>query len=193
MLTTFIQDFNGRILFAAETSGRRENLLGMLKQENIHPKQYAHWQEFLDDKDPIGITVSPLEKGLMLRDPALAVISESQLFGEQAVQRRRRGKRGKDSDSVVRSLTELAEGSPVVHEDHGVGRYIGLQSIEMNGLVTEYLTLEYAKGDKLYVPVSSLHLISRYTGAAPENAPLHKAHGHRWDHPAWFGAHPACA
>ena len=180
-LTRFIKNFQGRILFAAETSGRRESLLDMLKQENIYPKQYSHWLEFLGDTDPIGITVAPLEKGLMLREPMLAVISESQLFGEQAVQRRRRGKRSKDSDSVVRSLTELAEGSPVVHENHGVGRYIGLQSLEVNNLVTEFLTLEYAKGDKLYVPVSSLHLISRYTGTAPENAPLHKLGTDHWE------------
>ncbi len=180
-LSAFIQRFQGRVLFAAETGGRRESLLDMLKQEEIYPKQYAHWQEFLSDSDPIGITVAPLEKGLMLKEPALVVISESQLFGEQAVQRRRRGKRGKDSDSVVRSLTELTEGSPVVHENHGVGRYIGLQSLEMNNLVTEFLTLEYAKGDKLYVPVSSLHLISRYTGTAPENAPLHKLGTDHWE------------
>ncbi|MBI3773561.1 MAG: transcription-repair coupling factor [Gammaproteobacteria bacterium] len=180
-LMTFINGFHGRILFAAETSGRREALLEMLKREGIQPKQYATWQEFLADSNPIGISVAALDKGLVLTDPAIAVISESQLFGEQALQRRRRkkSKRG-DNDAVVRSLTELMPGSPVVHEDHGVGRYLGLQNLDINGLETEFLTLEYAGGDKLYVPVSSLHLISRYTGTAPENAPLHKLGTDHW-------------
>jgi transcription-repair coupling factor (superfamily II helicase) len=82
---------------------------------------------------------------------------------------------------VVRNLTELHIGAPVVHEDHGVGRYLGLQTLEVGGLATEFLALEYARGDKLYVPVSSLHLISRYTGASPETAPLHRLGGDQWD------------
>ncbi len=179
-LETFIQQFEGRVLFAAETSGRRESLLELLKRDNLHPRQYADWADFLADDAPLGITVAPLEKGLMLRQPAIAIISESQLFGEQAVQRRRRGK-SRDSDSVIRSLTELMPGHPVVHEDHGVGRYLGLQSLEVNGVTTEFLTLEYAGGDKLYVPVSSLHLISRYTGTTPEHAPLHKLGTDQWE------------
>ncbi len=179
-LTRFIAGFPGRVLFAAETSGRRESLLELLKRENLHPRQYDDWNAFLEDDAPLGITVAPLEKELLLRDPAIAIISENQLFGEQALQRRRRARRDKDSDAVIRSLTELMPGHPVVHEDHGVGRYLGLQSLEVNGVVTEFLTLEYAGGDKLYVPVSSLHLISRYTGTSPDSAPLHKLGTEQW-------------
>jgi transcription-repair coupling factor (superfamily II helicase) len=177
-LEKFLKEFGGRVLFAAETSGRREALLELLKRDNIHPRQYPNWLDFLDDKARIGITIAPLEKGLLLDD--IAVISEPQLFGEQAVQRRRRKVTKRDDDAVVRSLTELMPGSPVVHEDHGVGRYLGLQSLELNGITTEFLTLEYAGGDKLYVPVSSLHLISRYTGTSPESAPLHKLGSEVW-------------
>ena len=177
-LEKFLNEFKGRVLFAAETGGRREALLELLKRDNIHPRQYSDWLDFLDDQARIGITIAPLEKGLLFDD--IAVISEPQLFGEQAVQRRRRKITKRDDDAVVRSLTELMPGSPVVHEDHGVGRYLGLQSLELNGITTEFLTLEYAGGDKLYVPVSSLHLISRYTGTSPESAPLHKLGSEVW-------------
>jgi transcription-repair coupling factor (superfamily II helicase) len=177
-LETFLKEFKGRVLFAAETGGRREALLELLKRDDIHPRQYPDWLSFLDDKARIGITIAPLEKGLLFDD--IAVISEPQLFGEQAVQRRRRKVTKRDDDAVVRSLTELMPGSPVVHEDHGVGRYLGLQSLELNGITTEFLTLEYAGGDKLYVPVSSLHLISRYTGTSPDSAPLHKLGSEVW-------------
>ncbi len=177
-LTGFLKEFRGRVLFAAETGGRREALLEMLKREEIHPRQYPDWLAFLDDDARIGITVAPLEKGLFIDD--LAVISEPQLFGERVMQRRRRKTTQRDDDAVVRSLTELMPGSPVVHEDHGVGRYLGLQSLELNGITTEFLALEYHGGDKLYVPVSSLHLISRYTGTTPDNAPLHKLGSEVW-------------
>ncbi len=177
-LKQFLGDFKGRVLFAAETSGRRETLLELLKRDNIHPRQYSDWLSFLDDDARIGITVAALEKGLMFDD--IVVISEPQLFGEQVMQRRRRKTTKRDSDSVVRSLTELMPGSPVVHEDHGVGRYLGLQTLDLNGMAQEFLTLEYHGGDKLYVPVSSLHLISRYTGTTPDNAPLHKLGSEVW-------------
>ena len=177
-LKKFLNEFKGRVLFAAETSGRREALLELLKRDNIHPRQYGDWLDFLDDDARIGISVAALEKGLLLDD--IAVISEPQLFGEQVLQRRRRKITKRDDDAVVRSLTELMPGSPVVHEDHGVGRYLGLQNLDIGGLTTEFLTLEYHGGDKLYVPVSSLHLISRFTGTSPESAPLHKLGSDVW-------------
>ncbi len=184
-LRDFINSFKGRILFAAETSGRREALLEILKRDDIHPRTYPDWLSFLDDDAArIGITVAPLEKGLLLPGstqlPAIAVICEPQLFGDTVMQRRRRKVTKRDDDAIVRSLTELMPGSPVVHEEHGVGRYLGLQNLDINGMTTEYLTLEYAGGDKLYVPVSSLHMISRFTGTSPESAPLHKLGSDHW-------------
>ncbi|MDA1107655.1 MAG: transcription-repair coupling factor [Proteobacteria bacterium] len=179
-LLEFLSAFSGRVLLAAETSGRRETLIDLLKQAGLRPALFADWPDFLAGAAPLGITVAPLEHGLLLPEARIAVIAETQLFGEQVLQRRRRKARTRDAEGLVRNLAELSLGSPVVHEDHGVGRYRGLQILDVGGLQTEFLTLEYAGGDKLYVPVASLHLISRYTGAAPEQAPWHKLGGEQW-------------
>jgi transcription-repair coupling factor (superfamily II helicase) len=180
-LLSFIDGFGGRVLFAAETAGRRETLLDLLKGHGLQTALCEDWRQFLAGDVPLGITVAALEQGLLLDDPRIAVISEAQLFGEQALQRRRRKTtRGRDADAIIRDLTELNIGAPVVHEDHGVGRYLGMQTLAVGGITTEFITIEYAGGDKLYVPVSSLHLISRYSGAAPEQAPLHKLGSDQW-------------
>jgi len=181
ILMRFLQGFTGRVLFAAETPGRRETLLDLLKGYGLHPALFEDWQSFLNGDAALGLTVAALEQGLLLEEPRLAIISEGQLFGEQAVQhRRRKAARTRDADAVIRDLTELSLGAPVVHEDHGVGRYQGMQTLTVGGVTTEFITIEYAGGDKLYVPVSSLHLIGRYTGAAPEQAPLHKLGSDQW-------------
>ncbi len=179
-LLEFLATFSGRVLLAAETSGRRETLIDLLKNTGLHPTVFPDWPGFLAGNAPLGITVAPLEHGLLLPEAHVAVIAEQQLFGEQVLQRRRRKARTRDAEGLVRNLAELSLGSPVVHEDHGVGRYRGLQILDVGGLQTEFLTLEYAGGDKLYVPVASLHLVSRYTGAAPEQAPWHKLGGEQW-------------
>jgi len=180
-LLKFIETFSGRVLFAAETPGRRETLLDVLKGNALHPAMCDGWRAFADGNAHLAITVAPLEQGLLMESPPLAVISEAQLFGEQAVQRRRRKtQRTRDADALIRDLTELNVGAPVVHEDHGVGRYLGMQTLEVGGITTEFITIEYAGGDKLYVPVSSLHLISRYSGDTAENAPLHKLGSDQW-------------
>lgn len=180
-LLQFIDNFDGRILFAAETAGRRETLLELLRENSIQPKLYQNWDEFLADDEALGITVAPLEQGLILPENNIAVIAEPQLFGQQVMQRRRRSRKKRDSDAVIRNLAELTINDAVVHEDHGVGRYLGLETIDAGDVATEYVTLEYAKGDKLYVPVSALDLISRYSGAAPELAPLHRLGSGQWE------------
>jgi len=179
-LTTYIQEFDGKILFSTETTGRRETLLELLKGHGIRPIQCKTWKEFLNSTNKLSIIVFPLEHGLVLSDEKISVVCESQLFGKQVLQRRRR-KTQKDTESVVRNLTELMIGSPVVHENYGVGRYQGLTTLTINENNTEFLLLEYAGSDKLYVPVSSLHLISRYTGTAAENAPLHRLGSGQWE------------
>lgn len=180
-LLAFLGEFDGRILFVAETTGRRETLLELLRGHDIRPAQFDSWQAFCDAELKIGITVAPLEYGLLLAEPNLAVIAEPQIFGQQVMQRRRRQRAQRDTDSIVRNLAELTAGAPVVHEDYGVGRYLGLQTLQTGELQTEFLTLEYAGGDKLYVPVASLHLISRYTGTTPETAPLHRLGSGQWE------------
>lgn len=170
----------GRVLFVAESTGRREVLREQLQGFGINPQPVADWRAFLAGTDAIGLTVARLDQGLSLGREGIALITETQLYGERVRQDRRRGGE-RDTEAVVRNLTELGIGDPVVHEEHGVGRYLGLQTLEVGGLQTEFLTLSYADSDKLYVPVSSLHLISRYTGASSESAPLHRLGGDQWE------------
>lgn len=179
-LQDFLATFGGRTLICAESAGRRETLIGQLREFGLRPRVVEGWQAFQTSDDALAITVAPLELGAWLDvDPALVIITEPQLFGERALQQRRRRPK-RDADVIIRNLTDLSVGAPVVHEDHGVGRYLGLQKLSVGGFEAEFLTLEYAGNDKLYVPVASLHLISRYTGSSPENAPLHKLGSDHW-------------
>jgi transcription-repair coupling factor (superfamily II helicase) len=179
-LKTFLDSFDGRVLISAESAGRREFLIDSLRPFELTPAAVDNWQAFLDADARLAITVAPVEDGMLLRCCALAVITESALFGERARQERRRKRPTRDSDAIIRNLTDLHPGAPVVHEEHGVGRYLGLQILAVGGQEAEFLTLEYAGGDKLYVPVASLHLVGRYTGADAEHAPLHKLGGEQW-------------
>jgi transcription-repair coupling factor (superfamily II helicase) len=179
-LQGFIAGFAGRILITAESTGRRETLLEQLHGFGLRPTPVKDWGGFMTSGDSLCITVAPLETGLILASPSLAVITETSLFGDHARQTRRR-KPTRDPASIVRNLTDLEINAPVVHEENGVGRYLGLETISVGDIETEYLALEYAGGDKLYVPVASLALVSRYTGASPENAPLHKLGSDQWE------------
>jgi len=167
------------LLVCAESAGRREALLGLAQRAGLKFREYANWDDYNADPAPLGICTFPLEQGLNL-DGQLQVITETQLFGQQVFQRRRRQREQADADQAIRHLSELEIGAPVVHIDHGVGRYLGLQSIAVEGEANEFLTLEYANNAKLYVPVSSLHLISRYSGASDESAPLHRLGTEQW-------------
>ncbi|MCB1858682.1 MAG: transcription-repair coupling factor [Gammaproteobacteria bacterium] len=182
-LQDFLERYSGRVLFTAESAGRREILLGTLRDYGIQARVVSNWASFLESDAPIALTTAPLDHGLWLpgTHDSIIVITETELLGERVRQERRRRAKQRDAEMVVRNLTELHIGAPVVHEDHGVGRYLGLQNLVVGGIQTEFLTLEYAKGDKLYVPVSSLHLISRYAGASPEHAPLHRLGGDQWE------------
>ena len=168
-----------RILFCSETAGRRETLLELFKPYKIYPKNITSWSNFLDSDTALGICIAPLDEGMQLDN--IALISESQLYGQQVMQRRRRKAKSQDRDAIINSLAELQIGAPVVHEDNGVGRYLGLETITLEDETTEFLALEYAGGDKLFVPVASLHLISRYTGSNPDTAPLHKLGSGQWE------------
>jgi len=178
-LEQFLHNFAGRVLISVESTGRRETLLEQLHGFGLRPQVLSGWRAFLDDDAALAITVAPLEQGLLLARPALAIITETALFGEHARQTRRR-KPARDPAGIIRNLTDLELQAPVVHEEHGVGRYLGLEILRVGKIEAEYLALEYAGGDKLYVPVASLALVSRYTGASPENAPLHKLGSEQW-------------
>jgi len=179
-LFQYLHDYPGRILVVAESAGRRETLRGLLQEHRHPPEDVTSWHAFLQGNTKLGLTVADLEKGLLLKEPSIAVITEAQLYGERAAQRRRRVRGEREPAAIIRSLAELEIGDPVVHEDHGVGRYLGLQTLDIGDGPAEFLALEYADGDKLYIPVLSLHLISRYTGTDPEQAPLHKLGGEAW-------------
>ena len=169
------------VLFTVESAGRREGLLEQLNKLNVQPAVYSSWQEYrAEGKCPLAMLVAPLEEGIELTQPPLSLITESQLYGHQVQQKRRRKKESESADLVVKNLTELKIAAPVVHLDHGVGRYCGLQTLEIDGQAVEFLTLEYANDAKLYVPVSSLHLISRYSGANTDTAPLHRLGTETW-------------
>ena len=126
------------------------------------------------------IAEAPLENGVLLPAAGVALISEQQLFGEKLRQQSRRRRAERDPETIIRQLNDLEPGSPVVHAEYGVGRYRGLVMLDAGGMRGEFLHLEYADGDKLYVPVQALDLISRYTGASPENAPLHRLGSDQW-------------
>ena len=178
-LQRFLSLFSGRMLFSVESEGRREALLELLAPLQLKLPVLNAFDEFTQGSVQYAIIVSPLEHGFILPAANIALICENDLFGQKVVQRRRRDKKASaNTDAIVRNLAELTIGQPVVHLDHGVGRYLGLQPIDAGGIAAEYLTLEYAGGDKLYVPVTSLHLISRYGGS--ENPPLHKLGGEAW-------------
>ena len=179
-LASFVQGFEGRVLLAADSAGRREVLLEMLRATGLTPTVVAGWHEFVASEAHFAISIAPEMAGLNVVTPPIAVLGEAQLFGQRARQERRRRRATADPQAILRDLTTLGPGSPVVHEEYGVGRYVGLQVMQVAGQDGEFVVLEYAGGDKLYVPVQQLHLVARYSGAAPESAPLHKLGTDQW-------------
>lgn len=181
LLLQFLKDLKGRVLFTAESAGRREALIELLRDQSISVQTVDSWQAFVQGKAEMAVTVARLEQGFWLPDAHSAVVPENLLHGVQIQQQRRRKKTTRDADAIIRNLTDLNEGAPVVHEEHGVGRYLGLQMVTTGGVEAEYLLIEYANKDRLYVPVASLHLVSRYTGADPDHAPLHRLGTDQWE------------
>lgn len=179
-LDRFLHEFGGRVLIVADSAGRREVLQEMLRAHGYKPEVAPDWEAFAKGRSDLAITAAPDITGLTLLDPPLAVVSEAQLFGPRARQERRRKRAALDPEAILRDLQNLAPGAPVVHEEYGVGRFVGLQPMEVAGQKGEFLVLEYLDGDRVYVPVQSLHLVTRYTGAAPESAPLHKLGTDQW-------------
>src|SRR5690606_35830953 len=171
-----------RVLFCAESAGRREALKELLGRIQLRPQEFDGWQDFLRSNAPVGLTVAPLDdsSSVSLADGLLHLVTENQLFGQRIRQTRRRQKQKTDAELVIRDLSELKPGAPVVHLDLGIGRYMGLETLDAGGQVNEFLVLEYAGNAKLYVPVSSLHLISRYGGAEEGGAPLSKLGTDKW-------------
>ena len=182
-LKDFQTTFDGRILLCAESLGRRETMLGFLQQNGLKAKPVSDWQGFLSAHEPLMITVAPLAYGFQMPSENIAVITESELYQYVARSRvhNRRKKHAAVSDGLLRDLAEINIGDPVVHEEHGIGRYMGLVTMDLGGETNEMMLLEYAGEAQLYVPVSQLHLISRYSGQAHENVALHKLGSGAWN------------
>ncbi|MCT4717377.1 transcription-repair coupling factor [Enterobacteriaceae bacterium H18W14] len=177
-LRKFLESFEGPVVFSVESEGRREALGELLSRIKVAPKRIYRLDEASDRGRYLMLGSS--EHGFIdtLRNRAL--ICESDLLGERVSRRRQDKRRAINPDTLIRNLAELHTGQPVVHLEHGVGRYAGLTTLEAGGITAEYLMLTYAGDAKLYVPVSSLHLISRYAGGAEESAPLHKLGSDAW-------------
>lgn len=175
-------DHSHPTLITVETAGRKEALNSALIEHNVLPDPVDDWEAFIQSDSALCIIVAPLDRGLHLTSPELEIITEGQLYGEKVFQRRQRKKNTvQDPEAIIRSLAELQIGAPVVHMDHGVGRYQGLQILNVDGYDEEFLMISYQGGDKLYVPIQSLNLISRFVGGDPELAPLHKLGSPQWE------------
>jgi len=181
-LQDFLQNYpQTSLLLTAESAGRREALLELLDRHQLNPERVQGWADFVAKRPRLAIALAPLDRGLRISSPDCLLITESLLFGERIQQRRRRQAAEVNQDLAFKSLSELSVGSPVVHIDHGVGRYQGLEVLEAGGQKQEFLKLVYADKANLYVPVAALDRISRYSGLADENAPLHRLGSEQWD------------
>jgi len=184
LLRREVHDQRRRTVLCADSPGRRETLLQMLLEYDLRPApDCQNLADFLDSDAPFALIVAPLFHGFALVHGGLSLLTENDLYPTQArTQRgRRRNERSSDVEAMVRDLSELREGDPVVHAEHGIGRYCGLKEMDLGEGPVEFLHLEYAKGSTLYVPVAQLHVIARYSGSDPEHAPLHQLGSGQWD------------
>ncbi|MEX0914863.1 MAG: CarD family transcriptional regulator, partial [Wenzhouxiangellaceae bacterium] len=170
----------GRMLLAADTAGRRELIHANLKRFGVQPRLVESYAAFASGDDRLALAVLPFSGGCALPAEGVTILSEAELFPGHTRTRRRDRKSGQDPESIVRSLADLQPGALVVHLEHGIGRYLGLEVLDVGDTRGEFLTLEYAEGDKLYVPVTDLHLVSRYTGAEPDSVVLNRLGSDRW-------------
>ena len=175
----YIDQAQHPVLLVAESAGRRETLKDALRAVLGEIPNVDSFAQFQQNQLKIAITNAPLDRGLLL-SKQLSVISENQLYEHRVVQRRRKRQQEVSEEFLIRSLTELSLGAPVVHIDYGVGRYAGLITLEIDEQAHEFLQLDYADAAKVYVPVTNLHLISRYSGGDPDLAPLHKLGTDTW-------------
>ncbi|MBM5811578.1 MAG: transcription-repair coupling factor [Gammaproteobacteria bacterium] len=169
-----------RVLLLADSPGRREVLLAQLRAAGRVPEPVTDWSGFAAATTRFALAVAADVRGLRLRQPALQLVAEDQLFGERARQERRRRRAERAPAAILGELIALAPGAPVVHEEYGVGRYRGLRVMQVEGAPAEFLVLEYAGGDLLYVPVHAVDRVARYTGGSPDTAPLHRLGTEQW-------------
>ncbi|WP_374347611.1 transcription-repair coupling factor [Chitinimonas sp.] len=180
-LHAFTAVFSGRVLLLAESLGRRETLHQYFGEYGLAVAVCETWADFHASSERIMLGVAPLAAGFIASRQSLALITEADLYGQSGTASRKKAQKRSNTEGMLRDLSELKVGDPVVHEQHGIGRYQGLVSMDLGEGATEMLLLEYSGGDKLYVPVAQLHVISRYAGGSEEGAPLHKLGSGQWD------------
>jgi transcription-repair coupling factor (superfamily II helicase) len=181
-LRHYLEQTPNRVLLATESAGRRETIQQLLADNGLRGALDDNYEQWLEGEAKFTLGVAPLANGFALPGEALSIITETELYGPLARRAgRRRQEQASNVDSMVRDLSELKIGDPVVHTQHGIGRYMGLVSMDLGEGETEFLHLEYQNESKLYVPVALLHVISRYSGADPESAPLHALGSGQWD------------
>ncbi|MBS0544450.1 MAG: transcription-repair coupling factor [Proteobacteria bacterium] len=181
-LKAFRDGFDGRVLLLADSPGRRETMAEYLAEYGLKPAASADFAAFVDSGERFALGVAPLASGFVLPKAKLAVITETEIYAATARSRARRDSRkAATMEGWLRDLSELKVGDPVVHVSHGIGRYLGLLHMNLGEGDTEFLHLEYNGGDKLYVPVSQLHVITRYAGADPEAVELHRLGSGQWE------------
>lgn len=175
----FIANLSIPVLVTADTKGRLQHVQDVLERIQIPTAHVESYEEFLEQRVGTFVTLGQFQEGLW--NPEHVILTETQIFGERAETTRQRSRqKAFDPDTIIRNLTELKPGDPVVHIDHGVGRYVGLETLSFRAEITDFVTIEYADKDRLYVPISSLDLISRYTGVDTIHAPLHKLGSDAW-------------
>jgi transcription-repair coupling factor (superfamily II helicase) len=189
LLKSHIVGSRHRVLLLAESDGRRESLLDFLRASHVSPPAFDSLAEFQASDEKLGIATAALAAGFVWTEGGIDFITETELFATTGgARRRKKQEQVSDVESLIKDLSELKVGDPVVHSQHGIGRYRGLMNMDVgqkmpDGTVAlqEFLLLEYADDAKLYVPVSQLHLISRYTGVSADEAPLHRLGSGQWE------------
>ncbi|HEX5364275.1 MAG TPA: transcription-repair coupling factor [Gallionella sp.] len=177
----FLKEYAGRVLLLADSLGRREIMSGYLQEYGLAPAVCEDYAAFNAGKEKFMLGVGPLQNGFLLSDDDLALVTETELYAAQPRSRAARTAKKSNVEGMLRDLSELKVGDPVVHEQHGIARYQGLVNLDLGEGENEFLLLVYAGEDKLYVPVAQLHVISRYSGGAADTAPLHKLGSGAWD------------
>ncbi len=181
-LKRFLASARGmRVLICAESAGRRETMHQYFAEYGLALPHVDDFGAFLASEALVSLGVSPVHAGFVWPTAKLALITEGELYAGVVRRGRRDGARRSNVDAMLRDLSEVRAGDPVVHEQHGIGRYLGLVTLDVGEGPTEFLQLVYANDAKLYVPVSNLHLIGRYSGASPESAPLHELGSSQWE------------
>ncbi|MGL4994856.1 MAG: transcription-repair coupling factor, partial [Deefgea sp.] len=180
-LNDFITQYTGKIILSAESLGRRETMAQFFAEYGLKPTLLDTWTDALASSEHVILLASPLFKGFEWRNSNTAIITEADLYPSVIQSRGKKQQKRSNTDAMLRDLSELKIGDPVVHEAHGIGRYMGLTSMDLGDGATELLLIEYSGSDKLYVPVSQLHVISRYSGGASDTAPMHKLGSGSWE------------